>query len=282
MSSNKVLFVLGAYNAELAMVKRLLTAVGLPYTAATKDGKMVKTSANAYSADGMSKAPETDQKVAFVECSVKGFEPVRVFESLTRNPKEDLGSPEFFMGSSAIGQLVSALINDPVFGGGREAAEKLEPLLWEARLAAASEHYLSEAYHGRCPGVNPSALRLWRAMNRSEFMDKKPRELMDMADAAVVELQQCKSMELEGRMPVVLVDKYIPEMYEAAAIVGVAVMYSRSDKSSGKGSAKTKVSLINASPKVIEAWLKWARSSESGLEGVYGGPEKGYAGGFKA
>jgi len=275
--SKKVLFVLGAMNAEVGMVKRLLTAVGLPYTAATKAGKMPNNAASAYAADGMSKEPEKGQKVAFVECSVKGHEPIRVFESLSRNPKEDLGSPEFYLGSSAIGQLISALINDPVFGGGREAAEKLEPLLWEARLAAASEHYLSDGYRGRCPGVNPSALRLWRAMNRSELMDKKPRELMEMADAAVVELQKLPTMDLERGMSVVVVEKYIPEMYEAAAMLGITLMYSRADTKAGK----TKVSLINASPAVIGAWLKWAHSAESGMTGVYGGPEKGYAGAHK-
>lgn len=275
--SKKVLFVLGAMNAEVGMVKRLLSAVGLPYTAATKAGKMPSNAASAYAADGMSKEPDKGQKVAFVECSVKGHEPIRVFESLSRNPKEDLGSPEFYLGSSAIGQLISALINDPVFGGGREAAEKLEPLLWEARLAAASEHYLSDGYRGRCPGVNPSALRLWRAMNRSELMDKKPRELMEMADAAVVELQKLPTMDLERGMSVVVVEKYIPEMYEAAAMLGITLMYARPDSKAGK----TKVSLINASPAVIGAWLKWAHSTESGMTGVYGGPEKGYAGAHK-
>ena len=274
--SKKVLFVLGAYSAEVAMVKRLLAAVGLPYTAATKGGEMVKTVANAFAADGMSKAPEAGQQVAFVECRVSGYEPIKVFESLSRNPNEDLGSPEFYMGSSAIGQLVSSLISHPVFGGGREAAEKLEPLLWEARLAAASEHYLSDAYRGRCPGVNPSALRLWRAMNRAELMEKKPRDVLAMVDAAVDELQKLPSLALGGGRSVIRVDKYIPEMYEAAAITGLELMYSRKEKEGGK----TKVTLINASAQTIEAWVEWASTPGSGLEGAYGSPSKGYAGAF--
>lgn len=274
--SKKVLFVLGEFNSEMAMVKRLLDAVKMPYAVATKDGKPVKTRASAYAADGISSLPEDGQGVAFVECSVKGYEPLKVFGSLART-EDDLGSPEFYMGSSAIGQLVGALIGSPLFGGGREAAARLEPILWEARLAAASEHYLGDAYRGRCPGVNPSALRLWRAIKRAEEMGKKPQELMEMTDNAVAELQKLPSKLLEGGESVVVVNRYIPEMYEAAAMTGVALMYSRNDKST----KKTKVSLINASPAVIESWLKWARSSESGLEGVYGAPDKGYAGGFK-
>jgi len=267
MMSKKVLFVLGAMNAETDMVKRLLAAVGMPYSIATKDGKFVASPSEAQKADGISKAPEKGQLVAFVECNVKGYDPIKVFGSLGN----ELGSPEFYFGSSVIGQLISALIGNPNFGGGREAAAKLEPLLWEARLAAVSDQHLSDAYRGLCPGVDPSALRLWRAMRRSEA-----RDVLNQYDEALAALKGCDLIHLGAGLTVRSVDKYIAEMYEAAAISGECIMYSRGDRKAGK----TKVTLINASASEIGAWLEWARSS-GGLVDVYGSPEKGYAGGFK-
>lgn len=272
MPRNDVLFVLGAYNAEMVMAKKLLSAVGLPFTSATKEGKLT-TARNAYFADGVKTEPTKNQAVVFMCCNVKGLRPHRALEPLAGNPTHDLGSPELFWGSSAIGQLVSSLISDDLYGGGRENAQKIAPMLWEARMAAASEHYLSEAYRGLCPGVNPVALRLWRAMNRAEYLKKTPREIMDLTDSAINALETCPVVELPGGVYVRRVTEYIPEMYEAAALIGDALTYTRSNRDKGE-----KVTLINASSATIEAWATWAMNQESGLTDVYASPDKGYAG----
>lgn len=270
---SKVLFITGALNAEMVMIKKVLKAAGMPYTS---PGKYVKGVTDAYKADGVMKSPDKDQSVCFIRCEVKGLEPLRVFEPLSRNDDLDLGSPEFFWGSSAIGQLVSALISDANFGGGRKTAEKLAPILWEARLAAASEHYLSQAYAGQCPGVDPIALRLWRAMNRSEFVSKSPRELMDEADAAMAKLKAAPLQSLDEGQSITHVEGVLPEIFEAAAMLGKPIMYSWLNKSADK----TKATIINGTPLVIDSWLRWAKSESSKMTGVYGSAERGYAGGF--
>jgi hypothetical protein len=274
--SKQVLFVTGALNAEMVMIKKVLKAAGMPYTAATKDGKYSKGVKAAYQADGVMNKPKDGQKVCFIRCEVKDLEPIRVFEPLSRNEELDLGSPEFFWGSSAIGQLVSALISDATFGGGRETAKKLAPLLWEARLAAASEHYLSEAYAGQCPGVDPVAIRLWRAMNRSEFMSKSPRELMDDADQAVAIIQQSKLQDLGSGRSIIDVNGSVPEILEAAAMLGKPIMYTRPEK----GDKGDKVTVLNGTPDILDSWIRWAKSDASKLTDVYGSSDKGYAGGF--
>lgn len=274
--TKQVLFVTGALSAEMDMIKKVLKTAGMSFTAATKGGEYVKNVKAAYEADGVKTDPASGQQVCFIQCEVKGLAPLRVFEPLSRNSDLDLGSPEFFWGSSAIGQLVSALISDPNFGGGRETAEKLAPLLWEARLAAASEHYLAEAYAGHCPGVDPVALRLWRAMNRSQFMSDSPRELMDKADKALEKLHSANLLDLGGGQSIIDLKGYTPEIFEAAAMLGKPIMYSRFEKASNK----TKVTVINGNAKIVEAWLRWARADGSNVKGVFGSPEKAYAGGF--
>lgn len=277
MSTANVLFVLGGWSAEMAMIKKILTKLDLPSTAATLEGRMVKSN-NAYKADGLKQAPASGQSVYFVECKVAGVDAVRTFAALKRTPELHLGNSEFYFGSSALGQLIAALINDPNIGVSKKAADVLAPMLWEARIVAASEHALGDAYRGKCPGVEPTALRLWRAINRSEFIkeSKTPQQVMEDTDAAITKLSSLPTVQI-GSAAVIAVKYYIPEMYEAAAIMGETLMYSRKEK----GSEKTKVSLINATPRVIETWLNWAKSDQSNLTEVYGSVEKGYAGAFE-
>jgi hypothetical protein len=277
MPSKNVLFVLGAYSDEVVMIKKLLKAADMSYTYAIRNDRLA-TRRNAYSADSMRSPAKPGQGVVFVDCKVKGISPQRVIAALSEDPALDLGSPEFYWGSSAVGQLVSALISDPDFGGGRAVAELLAPMMWEARMAAASEYYLSDAYRGRCPGVNPTALRLWRAMNKAEGTEISARTLMDQTDDAITKLATLPVLELAKGVEVRIVDAYIPEMYEAAAMTGTTLMYSRFEKKK----QKTLVTLINGTPAIIESWVAWAKSSDSGLTDVYASTVKGYAGGYKA
>lgn len=275
MAQDNILFVMGALNGEVEMAKTVLARLGFRYTAATKGGAYAKTRRDAHAADGLVKAPKGTPKLVFFDCNVQGYTAERIFEPLSSRPETNLHNPEFYWGNSPLGQLFSALIFDPLFGGGKKAAEQLADSTWEARLAAAAQHYLCDAYQGRCPGVSPVALRLWRAIERASIKKMDVQELMDEDAQAIGLLKSLPVREINGHCFIEAVNPEF-QVKEAAAIIGMPVMLTmNTDREQRK-----KVLLVGASGSALGAWVRWAQSDGSGFAKVYGGVEKGYAVGY--
>lgn len=274
MAQDNILFVMGALNAEVELAKAVLFKLGFRYTAATKGGNYAKTRKDAHAADGLAQVPKGSPKLVFFDCNVKGYTAERVFEPLSARPETNLHNPEFYWGNSPLGQLFSALISDPLFGGGKNAADLLADSTWQARLAAAAQHYLCDAYQGRCPGVNPVALRLWRAIERAAIKKMDVQDLMDEDAQAIGFLKSLPVHEINGHC---FIEADHPEFQvkEAAAMIGMPVMLTTTDREKRK-----KVLLVGASSSALAAWLRWAKSDGSGFGKVYGGAEKGYAVGY--
>ncbi len=183
-------------------------------------------------------------------------------------------------------------------------------------LVAAADHCLAHAYRGKCPGVDPDALMTWRITSRAKFQGRDPEEVMADVGRARERLRDAwwEAMnrpvaglwrgiyairpEDNGGVSLVEGDGYggkgdcaeiitlppidtivdlrgesIAELPEAGAREGIAYMSSVVDRD-----GRTKVVVGSASPEQVEAWFSWAKAE--GLEGIYGDPARGFAGGY--
>ncbi|MCI0438074.1 MAG: hypothetical protein L0177_02960, partial [Chloroflexi bacterium] len=186
--------------------------------------------------------------------------------------------PSEYWRASSIGQVWNFVVNgehvpdDQRMAMARQIQKAVE--MAELTIAAAADHCLAAAYRGDCPGVDPTALRLWRAITRAEFQNTTPWAILATVQAAkaallaapVVMLAGHRVADLRGHAPV-------PELPEAACQEGIPFLASLPDKS-----GRTKVVLQAAPPEVIQAFLEGA--SELGLIETYGDPARGFAGGY--
>lgn len=265
-----VVFVLGAQDPEMLMISKILDIAGVQHYQATYQGEPVNSS-TAYLADG---PILEDCQIITVEC---GY-PNKVKYAFDHHKEGDYGygmPPQEYWRGSSVGQVVDYLLNGD-FKGGMALAGKLSPIIWEARIVAAADHCLGHAYQGQCPGVDRTALRLWRTISRAEFLNKTPREVLAMQDDAIWTLTGLPMMELKSQGITIKVrdarNKEIPELPEASAITGEAVMYSKE-----MPYGLFKYGLIGASREQVEVWMEFAKQSR--FKDVYGSPERGYAGG---
>jgi hypothetical protein len=195
----KTVFVLGAMDPEMREIEEVVNAYlddriergesgGVLYAA--KDGASVAPS-TAYKANGLvrkdgqpAEMPGDVTRVVTVECGVQGLKAhVRVDH---HNPG-DVGfgfGPEKFWEGSSLGQICELL--------------EVEPTI-EQRIAAAADHCLNHAYQGKCPGIDPSALRAWRVKSRSAYQGVEP-EVVEKAVAEAIEtIKGLPKVEIGGR-----------------------------------------------------------------------------------
>jgi len=213
--------------------------------------------------------------LVFVECAVGGLTPM---ERLDHHNPGDRGygaRPELYWEASSLGQLFGFL---KAWGAQRPTlgweAGKLAVVFGEDRLLlAASDHCPTHAFQGRCPGIDVDALRSMRRANAAAFQKKDLESFNAEVDAAVKALMDCPVGMLEG-MPYRIAFEQIPQLNHAQLECGVAVQYTM------PGTARdprTKVGLLGGEPALIRAWIE---SKHDLLDGVYGDPERGYAGGY--
>jgi hypothetical protein len=248
-------FVLGAPDPEMHAIEALLTQRGESVVYAFHNGRRVDIH-HAYEATDVSPAlPEGKTDIVFIECSVMGL---RYADLIDHHRPGDPGydmPPGQYMEGSSLGQLLAML--------GVEPSD-------EQRVICAADHCLGQAYQGLCPGVEPEALKAWRAQCRATHagisVDRFERQVED----AHRRLLAAEKIEVEGQA-IAWVGDMDREYGEASARFNIPFMGTHSLRQA------TMVTVFGAAPAVIRAWMKTC-----GLKKVFGAPERGYAGGYTA
>lgn len=272
MNTSDTVFILGASDPEMAAIADILGVFAKDgriggVVQATAGGKPVHPG-NAGKADAVDGI--AGQHVVLVECRVANAVEAATVEIIDHHAPGDpgYGRPAAeYASASSIGQVWAWLAARDLVGG------DLPP---DFKIVAAADHCLGAAYRGECPGVDPAALRAWRAESRAAFQRTTVEAINAAVDAALVRLAELPAARVGGFAFWDARGREIPELPEAAAISGQGVMYSLFDARSGR----TKVGVLNGTPEALTAWLAWARSPASGLADAYGDPARGFAGAY--
>lgn len=254
-------FILGAPDPEMRAIEAVLRAQDLPYGYAAIAAERVQAS-QAYDADNVI-AQETgraavgllDRDLVFVESRVQGLSAARVIDHHHPGDPGFGVPPERYVEGASLGQLLAFLGLQPT---------------QEQLVICAGDHCLSHAYRGACPGVTPEDLATWRAKDRAEFQGLTLEEIEGRIEAAVQVLRQTSKVEIAGQPVAWVEDAYVPEVREASARFGIPVMFIARDRR-----GRRKACIRGAEPEVIAEWM-----ATCGLDGVYGDPVRGYAGGY--
>ena len=298
-------WILGAPDPEMEMIERLLRQAGERVLHAVgREGRRV-TAAAAYAPHAVSGDVGEDDHAILVECDL----PAERVVSVKRCDHHRPGDPGYgrppaeYLAASSIGQVLHLLLG----GEGRDAAIAADP---ELRLVAAADHCLGAAYRGECPGVDPDQLMRWRAASRATFQRRTVEAVLADVEAAMAALRaapellviayppgessgQCGLCErpthhdyavesdcdgiCEGHIMAILADMRrptpVPELPEAATRLGVGYV-SGPLKTPGQADKFT----CSGTPAQVRAWMDiWAPPR---LTGIYGDPERGFAGGY--
>lgn len=258
-------FVLGAQDPEMREIERVVKDAGLARLHAARDGRRC-TPMTAYAADGVvelgpdgiararvlpPKAPSV-----FVECTLLGREPAaRVDHHHPGDPGFDAG-PEDYLRGSSLGQVLTLLEREPTE---------------TQRLLAASDHCLTAAYQGMCPGVDPDELLFLRASWQAKISGRTLSDVIEgILDAARRVRRHHDSELAESRF---LDPTQIPrDLPEGSAYAGMPVRY-RALLPDGV----VKEMFKGGSAAAVEAFMDEHRAAG---RSVYGNPHRGYAGAY--
>jgi len=277
--------ILGSADPEMGLIEVALTAAGVRYVYASVDGCRVHPG-NAGRATGVIGEIGSGQ-VVLVECDGPWLRSLPVVARCDHHSPGDQGfgrPPEEFLTASSVGQVMLWLAGLPTdgtvgiehSGGAWFIGGQVVPA--DVVLGAAADHCLGAAYAGRCPGVDPDALMLWRAQSRAEFQGRSVKSLLaDIAQtqaaldsAAMVNLSAVAQAADMRREPP------WPELPEAAARLGAG--YISGPLIGPDGRRKFTCSGL---PEQVKAFMdEWA--PKNGLTGIYGDPKRGFAGGYAA
>lgn len=253
-------FVLGAADVEMGFIEEALTAQGLPFAHATLKGMRV-SAATAYKANGIDKLVPAGAQVVRVECEVLGLEASFVVDHHREgDPGFGLGAQHFYEGSS-LGQVLTLLGKTPT---------------QRQRISCAADHCLADAYKGLCPGIAPQEVLEFRIGTRAAFQGVSEQELGQKFAQAVQAIQTAETVTVAGETLAWLPNSHLfPEASEASARLGVPLMYRMPHRGlPNKEGNLFKVGIVGARPETVQQWM-----DNCGLEGVYGVPSRGYAGG---
>ena len=265
MLEKDVPFVLGALDPEMREIAKVLRAAERDYYHAAVGGIRVGTR-NAYSADSVVRLSRRRwplvavlpprEPAAFVECTVRGNEPlVRIDHHHPGDPGYAC-PPERYMEGASIGQTLHLLEMDATS---------------TQRLLAAGDHCLTAAYQGMCPGVDPHELLFLRASWRARMSGRSLGDVIDGIDHAVKAVR--RNYDSEHGESLFLDPTEIPlDVAEAAAYVGCPIRYRE-----WFPNGDLKEMLKGGTPAHIERFMKMHR--KAGRE-VYGNPHRGYAGAY--
>jgi hypothetical protein len=252
------IFVLGAGDPEMSAIERVCRESNYAVIYACVRGQRVHAG-NAYQADPVDINSYPRLIPVWVECRSADYQRHHIIIDHHRagDPGYGLQPNDYWLGSS-IGQFCTLI------GHGRTG---------ELSITAAADHCLSHAYKGLCPGVNPDALRKWRAKTRAQFQGITVAKLESQVEQAVVTLRQKPVITINGENFIDARESKLKEFSEASAIIGESVMYKIYDFNS----KRMKVGVLGGESHKISAWLRWA---ETFLVDTYGDPQRGYAGGY--
>ena len=246
-------FILGAPDHEMIEIARVLTSTHQAFSHATVSGKVVK-SKTAYLATGIEGVIPAGAELIFVECAVMGLRPTQVIDHHhPGDPGFGMAPKDYLLGSS-LGQLLALL--------------GLEPTA-EQRIIAAADHCLKHAYDGECPGVDIDQLAQWRVYTRARARNISESELVVQIGAAEKALQAAPRIKLAD-IDVAWFEQTTPELSEASARIGMPYAYAWAEPD-----GTLKAGIKSAPAIAVKTWM-----DTCGLKGVYGDPQRGFAGGY--
>ena len=254
-------FILGALDPEMHTIESLLADAGRHFVHARLNGRRV-VSGNAYMADTLSGEIDWTQPVVWVECSVPAFRSPQhlvVDHHKPGDPGFGLPAAQYWEGSS-LGQVCTYL-----------NIKQNGPL----SIIAASDHCLNHAYQGHCPGVAPEDVRRSRIAGRARFQRITESQMQDKINAAIAVVTALPIIEIAGHPFKDAMDRYVPELPEASAMLNAPIIYTRREASVGL----VKVGVLNGTAAALTAWMTWA-GQQPYLFRLYGDPDRGYAGAY--
>ena len=254
-------FILGALDPEMHTIEKLLTEQRRQCVHARLNRRRV-VSGNAYVADELSGAIDWTQPVVWVECSVPALRRAQhgvADHHKPGDPGYSLPAERYWEGSS-LGQVCGFL---------KIAQSKTLSII------AASDHCLNHAYQGRCPGVEPFEVRQSRIASRAQFQRISQEQMIDKINAAIEVISGLPCIEIAGHPFKDAMDRFVPELPEASAMLNMPIIYTRREARLGL----TKVGVLNGTAPALRAWMKWA-AEQSYLMQLYGDPDRGYAGAY--
>ncbi|MEX6780337.1 hypothetical protein [Pseudomonas aeruginosa] len=257
LNPSRVVFALGASDPELVSIQYMLRKAGYSCALAYRRGKRC-VSSNAYQADALSRRVEAARQVVWVECRTPDYNSDRdlIVDHHNEGDPGFAAPPASYWEGSSIGQVASLI-------GGKHS---------DFKLVAASDHCLSAAMRGECPGVDPKELMAWRITARSAMAKIQPwvlRRRIERASERVLELPR---LNLGG---VLIADGSFdstPELRDAAALVQIPILTTRKTSS-----GQIKIGLYGAEPDVVAVWLSSMRAADV-VDHAYGNPHREYAG----
>jgi hypothetical protein len=174
--------------------------------------------------------------------------------------------PQEYFEASSIGQVVAEL---------RRCGVDVA-VTARMRAVAACDHCLGHAWAGRCPGVSRDDVRAYRAaLAATRPVDPVPVEVYEARfDETLAELAELEH-EYQGSPINLLGRDRMPELPDVACYMGVCYLASVADRDGRK-----KVVLGGATtPDAVQFFLD-CTAVEMGLTGIYGDPQRGFAGGY--
>lgn len=257
MDFKNAVWALGSYDPEMRAIRFMLAKAGQRVVIANRLGRRC-TSSNAYNADQLSKPTDPCRQIIWVECRSDRFCQGRDLIVDHHNPGDpgyEANPSEYWEGSS-IGQVSRLLgVSRP-----------------EHRLVAASDHCLSAAMRGECPGIDPSELMNWRIVARSAMAQIQPWYLKRMINRAVERLEALPRLNFGGIEIVDASFDTTPELRDAAAVARVPILTTRVN-----AAGNVKVGLYGAKPEVVSDWMSMMETSGF-ADHTYGNPFREYAG----
>jgi hypothetical protein len=254
-------FILGALDPEMHTIEKLLAKDGRHFVHAKLKGRRV-ISSNAYVADALSGAIDWAQAVVWVECCVPALRSAQHLVADHHKPGDPgygLPAALYWQGSS-LGQVCTFL---------NIAQSK------SLSIIAASDHCLNHAYQGLCPGVEPHEVRQSRIASRAQFQRISEELMISKIAAAIAVINELPTIEIGGHPFKDAMDRFVPELPEASAMLNMPIIYTRREPRLGL----TKVGVLNGTAPALIAWMQWA-GEQSYLMQLYGDPDRGYAGAY--
>jgi hypothetical protein len=254
-------FVLGALDPEMHTIETLLIQEGRHFVHAKVNGRRV-VSGNAYAADDISGEIDWTQPVVWVECSVPVLRKDQHLVADHHKPGDPgYGMPaERYWEGSSLGQVCSLM---------SVAQSK------SLSIIAASDHCLNHAYQGLCPGVEPFEVRQSRIASRAQFQRISQEQMIHKINAAIEVIKSLPTIEIGGHPFKDAMDRFVPELPEASAMLNAPIIYTRRERQLGL----TKVGVLNGTAPALTSWMNWA-AQQSYLMQLYGDPDRGYAGAY--
>jgi len=258
------IWVLGAVDPEMLQIAALLLVEKQHVQFLTNPAGEHVTPAEAYHVEDPLAGMFPAQPRVYVECCPKTRRPGLIIDH-HRSGDPGFGKPpEQFWEASSLGQVARLLgYSSPEIPG-------FDPD--ELRVVAAADHCLAAAYAGRCPGVDPENVKVFRENSRAEFLELSLEEYRDLISKAEQAL-----LEAPELVPGIknLGEQHVREAPEAACRLGIAFLAQITEK----GSGRKKVVLQGAvRPEHVNAFK--AGELIPGLKDAYGDPQRGFAGGY--